>query len=37
MLHKPLTGAVDICADDIGRISALLREIDNEGFCCWMI
>ncbi|NHZ34445.1 hypothetical protein [Massilia rubra] len=37
MLHKPLTGAVDISADDIGRISALLREIDNEGFCCWMI
>ncbi|UOD31721.1 hypothetical protein INH39_08585 [Massilia violaceinigra] len=37
MLYKPLTGAVEISADDIGRISALLREIDNEGFCCWTI
>ncbi|NHZ98097.1 hypothetical protein [Massilia sp. CCM 8734] len=37
MLHKPLTGAVDISADDIGKTSALLREIDNEGFCCPMI
>ena len=37
MLHKPLTGAVEISADDIGRISALLCNIDSQGFCCWVI
>lgn len=37
MLHKPLTGAVQISTHDIERISSLFSDIDNDGLCCWMI
>lgn len=37
MLHKPLTGAIEVSASDNERILALLDDIDSNGFCCWMI
>lgn len=37
MLHKPLIGAVKISEQDIPRISALLTELKDQSFCCWMI
>ncbi len=37
MLHKPLTGAVKISEIDLPRISALLTELEDQSFCCWMI
>lgn len=37
MLHKPLTGAVEISTHDVEGISAVFSDMDNNGFCCWMI
>ena len=37
LLHKPLTGQVEIDSSDIERIGKLLIELENEGFPCWFI
>lgn len=37
LLHKPLTGHVELEGSDIERISKLLIELENEGFPCWFI
>lgn len=37
LLHKPLTGKVEIDTSDVERIVKLLIELENEGFPCWLI
>jgi hypothetical protein len=37
LVHKPLTGHVELDGSDIERIGKLLIELENEGFPCWFI